>query len=125
MSKSFVRIQTDNIQELNNVPDGTIVALLDPNNSVSDENVEGMVLPCFDDPRIGFVYTDFLVESGDMTLVEFLNGSDLPDCPFFFKKIAGVVPQEVPNVKSNLMQQLVSKGYYFEHIADPIVVLKE
>jgi len=123
MSKPFVII--DDINKLNEVPDNTIVALMDKNTSVSEGAIEEMILPCFDDPKIGFVYTDFVVKTGDMELVDFLNGTDLADCPFFLRKIPGLVAQDVPNAKANLMQQLGSKGYYFEHIADPIVVLQE
>lgn len=124
MSKSFVRVNAHNIQELNDVPTGTIVAVLDPNTSVTDDNVEAMVLPCFDDPRVGFVFTDMFVKDNGMEIVEYMDGVGLPNFSFFMRKVDGLKLEQADNTKTSIMQQLIQKGFYFEHVADPIVLLE-
>lgn len=120
MSQSYVTIQTDDIEKLSEVPEGTIVAILDPNTKV-EMDVEKLVLPCFEDQRIGFVYTDFVVKNGPIEFIEFLDGKSLVNCPFFMRNVSGLNMVKNESLKINIMQQLVSKGFVFEHVAEPVI----
>ena len=107
----------------NNVAENSILIILHNNLHLADDIGENILL-AFDDPKIGFVYTDLIVQDSEMRTIKYFDGIALPDGPFFMRKIPGLeIPADITKVRYELMNQLVQNGYYFEHISDPLIIV--
>ena len=111
---------------LSQIPDDSIVAILDSNTRLANDNVEDMILATFKkDKYIGFVSTDILMVKGNTRWIEYLSDDALQNAPFFLKKISDLVPLNEQSPLVHLMNQMMTRGYRFEHISDPLLIMKQ
>lgn len=128
MSK-FTTIVADNSQDLfsqlKKLKSQSLVIVLNSNAKVNNDDINEVVANLLlNDPRVGFVYTDVLLCHPDGTqTVEYFSGFDLLEIPFFMRVPDKIEPFSTDTPHIDLMNQLTSQGYYFEHIADPMITV--
>ena len=110
---------------IESAPDNSIIAILNDNAEIASQSIDEIIVPLFNDPKIGFVYTDLLVKNKEAEFIRYHNGIDLFDIPFFLRKIKDLKTTNEEQPKIGIMASLINLGYYFQHIADPLIVLNE
>lgn len=123
----IAKIYSNNVEDvkefLDSIPHGQIVGIFEEKCTESVDATDELIFSFFEDPKIGFVYTDIIVEKEGIEVVAFLKGNSLPETPFYMKNLPGLTVEK-ENLKSNLMKQIANQGYYFEHIAEPLFRVK-
>ncbi len=109
----------------NEAEENKILLLLTSNSSATSKKVDmDRILEMLKDPKIGFVYTDVItINNENISNIEYLNGIDLPNIPFFAKKINSLKFKNISNenLMIDIMKNYIDNKYYFHHIADPII----
>lgn len=113
------------LSEWNNAEENSILLLLSNNCSITykKEDID-RIKTFFKNSKIGFIYTDVMTNNkNNIKNIEYLNGIDLPNIAFFAKKINNISFNEFDdnNIMIELMKTYLSHGYYFHHIADPLI----
>lgn len=91
-------------------------------SSTFDVNTDKLDPRVFDDGKIGFVIYDIEMLCDDMRSVQYLDGKNIPNAPFLFiKKDVPLHSQVSEHPYIYLMQAYLLGGYYFRHIAEPIL----
>ncbi len=118
---------------LNEVSDGTIVAIVDPNTDISyrffEQTCELGQIATYDEPdlvaltfandeKLAFITTDIMIETEGIRYTKYLNSNQIYSVPFFLKK-QGTIKVQEGDIKSQVMSQMLTRGYSYEHIAEP------
>lgn len=111
--------------------ENSIFALKVQNVELSySDDAKDIILSIFEnDERIGFVYTDMLKVEDNLYMSHIGASMDSTlQSSFFFKKCQGfpiemVVSQEEKDVSAFIQNTLMSMGYIYEHIAEPLTIM--
>jgi len=126
-------------EALRKVDSGTIVAIVDPNTQTWDDTVNNyfknndtgtspkypvdsaLITETFlNDDKIGFIFTDLQIETEGIRHTKYLNSNNLYSVPFFLRKPNSEINLKEGDIKTQVMQQMIAKGYSFEHFATPL-----
>ena len=108
----------------NDSEENSILLLLTSNSSITAKNTNiQRIYKIFEDKNIGFIYTDVITINNNIQNIEYLNGIDLPNVPFFAKKINKLNFTNIDNdnIMIGIMKTYLDHGYYFQHLADPLI----
>lgn len=124
-------LECNNLEDFNliwnNINENQIVLLLSSNSKlIANLSDIDRIIKLFEDQKIGFVYTDAItINNQKIFNIEYLNGIDLPNIPFFAKKINTIRFKNISNenLMIDIMKNYMEHKYYFHHIADPLIKL--
>ena len=107
-------------ETLRKVDSGTIVAIVDSDCDLSYPMNSTLITETFlNDDKIGFVFTDLLIKSKDISFINYLNSKEIYSVPFFLRKPQEEIIVQEGDIKVQVMEQMLVRGYSFEHIAEP------
>ena len=102
---------------------GSIVCVKDAKSQLLEEAQVQLIIDTFEnDPEIGIVYTDCVINSGDTYYYKHSDASNIPNISFFIRKLSEVqfqrVQMDVNNMMAGTMNYFMRSGYKLEHIGD-------
>jgi hypothetical protein len=103
---------------LSKITSGEVVAIIDSNTTKVRE-YESIMSDFLKDDKLGFIFTDILVNINGVSYTKYFNSKELYSVPFFLRKPHQEIIVQEGDIKSQIMQQMISRGYSFEHIAEP------
>lgn len=110
---------------LSKIANGEIVAIVDPDTDINLKDLSLILEMFLNDGKIGFVFTDILINSNDVSFINYLNSKEIYSVSFFLRKPQEEIIVQEGDIKAQIMQQMISRGYTFEHIAEPVFCKKE
>lgn len=126
---SFQKIVASSATQLNEalskVDSGTIVTIVDPDTDINLKDLSLILEMFLNDDKIGFVFTDILINSNDLSFINYLNSKEIYSVSFFLRKPQEEIIVQEGDIKAQIIQQMISRGYTFEHIAEPVFCKKE
>jgi hypothetical protein len=126
---SFQKIVASSATQLNEalskVDSGTIVTIVDPDTDINLKDLSLILEMFLNDDKIGFVFTDILINSNDVSFINYLNSKEIYSVSFFLRKPQEEIIVQEGDIKAQVIQQMISRGYTFEHIAEPVFCKKE
>jgi hypothetical protein len=126
---SFQKIVASSATQLNEalskVDSGTIVTIVDPDTDINLKDLSLILEMFLNDDKIGFVFTDILINSNDVSFINYLNSKEIYSVSFFLRKPQEEIIVQEGDIKAQIIQQMISRGYTFEHIAEPVFCKKE
>lgn len=103
---------------LSKITSGEVVAIIHSNTTKVRE-YEHIMSDFLKDDKLGFIFADILVNINGVSYTKYFNSKELYSVPFFLRKPEQEIIVQEGDIKSQVMQQMIIRGYSFEHIAEP------
>jgi hypothetical protein len=128
-------VSVDNVKSLpaiyNLSDENSIFALKVQNAELSyTDDGKDIILSIFEnDEKVGFVYTDMLKVEDNLYISHIVASMDATlQSSLFFKKCQGfpiemIASQEEKDVPAFIQSTLMSMGYTYEHLAEPLTIM--